>query len=201
MISRVSNYNIVIDDYVNNIKQVSIRDNIPIIEDDVLDFLLFYLSHLKADNILEIGTGYGFSASIFRKMFPSAKITTVERKEENYKMAKELLDGMDINTVYSDAAEYIKSRKEGIDLLFLDGAKSHYKELFLLAKRLFKSGSIIISDNIYARGITFGEIVVKRNMTIKRNMNSFIDEIFSDEYYSYLIPIGDGLAITRIKWR
>ncbi len=199
MISRVSNINKVIDNNVNNIKQVSIRDNIPIIEDDVLDFLLFYLNHIKADNILEIGTGYGFSASIFRKMFPNAKITTVERKEENYNMAKELLDGMNINTINSDAAEYIKSCKEKIDILFLDGAKSHYRELLLLSKGLLKSGSIIISDNVYARGITFGENVVKRNMTIKRNMNSFIEEIFSDKYESYLMPIGDGLAVTRVK--
>ncbi len=66
-------------------------------------------------------------------------------------------------------------------------------------KSALKSGSIIISDNIYARGITFGDNVSKRNMTIKRNMNRFIEEIFKEEYESYIVPIGDGLAVSRVK--
>ncbi len=199
MSTLVSRNSIALDEKVLEIKKVSLDNNIPIIEDDVLDFLLFYLQHLDVKNILEIGTGYGFSTSIFRMSFKEANITTVERNEKNYRMATQLLLDMNVNTVFCDAGEYIDSREESIDLLFLDGAKSHYRELLLKSKRLLHSGSIIISDNIYARGITFGENVSKRNMTIKRNMNHFIEEIFKEEYESYIIPIGDGVAVTRIK--
>ncbi len=199
MNSKLSRTSFTLDKDVLKIKELSSNDHIPIIEDEVIDFLTFYLRHLDVKYILEIGTGYGFSAAIFRKSFPDASITTVERREKNFLIAKKLLKEMDITVVNMDASDYIELRKEKIDLLFLDGAKSHYKELFDKARTLLSSGSIVISDNIYARGITFGDHVDKRNRTIKRNMNRFIDEIFKEDYESYIIPIGDGLAITRIK--
>ncbi len=197
--NKVSRTSVTLDNEVLNIKEISLRDHIPIIEDEVLDFLTFYLRHLDVKNILEIGTGYGFSAAIFRQSFPSATITTVERKEKNVLIAQKLLREMDVNVIHMDASDYIASRTEPIDLLFLDGAKSHYMELLDKASHLLSKGSIIISDNIYARGITFGDNVPKRHRTIRRNMNAFIEEIFSDKYESYIIPIGDGLAITRMK--
>lgn len=181
-----------------NIKELSIKDNIPLIEDDILNFLLFYLPQLnEINNILEIGTGYGFSSAIFRHCYPNSKITTIERNKKNYDIASNLLSELDIKVKNENASDY--EHYGNIDLLFLDGAKSHYKEFLLKFKKNLNKKSIIISDNVFARGLTFGDDIPKRHRTIHRNMNDFIDEIFKEEYDSYILPIGDGLAITRFR--
>lgn len=64
-------------------------------------FTVAYMTRLlnvqKNDRILEIGTGSGYQAAILALM--GARVYTVERQEELYKKAKELLKKLGFNTI------------------------------------------------------------------------------------------------------
>ncbi len=184
--------------FIEQIRVYAINNQVPIIEDDALNFLYELLNDKTFNNILEIGTAIGYSALIFRHLFPDAKITTVERNPNFFNIAKNNIEknSGNIELIFGDAAEYLKNRKEKIDFLFIDAAKGQYLNFFKLAKPLLNEGALIISDNIFARGLTFNPDIIHRHKTIQNRMNEFV-EFMVDNYDSTLINISDGLLITR----
>ena len=53
------------DDIILEIELESLKDKVPIITREVLNFMLFEAERIKAKNILEIGTATGFSGIFF----------------------------------------------------------------------------------------------------------------------------------------
>ena len=49
------------NEIVQNIKNESLAGNVPIITDEVLNYMIFTARNMKAENILEIGTATGYS--------------------------------------------------------------------------------------------------------------------------------------------
>lgn len=178
---------------IKKIKEISLKDNIPIIEDDIAEFLSFYLKNKYFENILEIGTGYGYSISIIEKYVKYENIVSLEKDINRYNIAKKNL--RNVNVLNLNALDYLDDRKEKINLFILDGAKSHYLEILKKAEKLFANDIYIIADNVFSRGLTYEE-VKKRNRTIKRNMNEFLEYI-KNNYDMTIIDIGDGLLIAR----
>ena len=79
------------DDIILEIELESLKDKVPIITREVLNFMLFEAERIKAKNILEIGTATGFSGVFLAQIANrnSGKLTTIEIDEARYKKAKE----------------------------------------------------------------------------------------------------------------
>ena len=79
------------DDIILEIEEESLKDKVPIITREVLNFMLFEAERIKAKNILEIGTATGFSGIFLAQIANrnSGKLTTIEIDEVRYKKAKE----------------------------------------------------------------------------------------------------------------
>ena len=67
------------------------KENIPIIQHEVVAYFRFLLQTLQPKKILEVGTAIGFSALLMAEYAPDAQITTVDRNEEMIGFAKENL--------------------------------------------------------------------------------------------------------------
>ena len=65
------------------------KENIPIIQHEVVAYFRFLLQTLLPKKILEVGTAIGFSALLMAEYAPDAQITTVDRNEEMIGFAKE----------------------------------------------------------------------------------------------------------------
>ncbi len=84
--------------------------------------------------------------------------------------------------------------------MFIDAAKSHYREFFELSLEHLNEGGIIVSDNVLFKGrIVNDKYVERRNKTITRNMRNYLEFINQSPYFSTILPIGDGLSITMIE--
>lgn len=183
------------------------ENNVPIIKKDVQSFLELFLGIIKPRNILEIGTAIGFSSYLMALSTNySSQILTIERDEEVAEIAKNFLskdDKAKIDIVIGDALEEIKKLDDKkYSLVFIDAAKSKYKEFFELIKPKVKDDVVIICDNILFKGMVCESFqnVPKKNRTIYKNLKMFIDEINNDnKLISSLIPIGDGLLLIRYK--
>ncbi|WP_028828345.1 O-methyltransferase [Proteocatella sphenisci] len=180
---------------------------VPIVTRDTLALLKTIVHINKPYNILEFGTAIGYSSiMICTELKGNCKITTIERNEKRYLKAIEYVkragfqDEIDIINV--DVLEAGAIIENGLyDLVFIDAAKGQYRLFFDMIFEKVRSGGIIISDNIFHKAMVCEpEIcsVERRQRTIYRRMNQYLDYLTTENesFYTTLVPIGDGLAIT-----
>ena len=189
-----------------NIKEEALKNHVPIIEDDSLEYIANILKEKKPNKILEIGTAVGYSAINFSKYLvgEGAKVLTIEIKEQMYEKALENISLMGlqdkIDVVNADATKYLKNINEQFDVVFIDAAKGQYLVFLEEAIRLCKIGGIIIADNMLYRGRTLSDYNEHKHRTATNRLREYLVQMKEDERLdSTLIKVGDGLAISVLK--
>lgn len=184
-------------------------ENVPIILKETESFLNTFLAIIKPTKILEVGTAVGYSASFFAET-TEALIYTIEKDEETYNKAKLNIENLGykdkIFNYVGDGTEVIKSlENEGIrdfDLVFIDAAKSHYKDFLNAALPLCSKNAIIIADNVLFRARVASDEYDekgrhKTNIRKLREFNEYIND--KERFNTTIIAVGDGLSITVLK--
>ena len=131
------------------IKEKALKDHIPIIMDDTLEYIYKLYEHKKIDNILEIGTAVGYSAICFTKFLEvDGIIDTIERDENRIIEAKENIKKADvensINIISGDAVEILPNINKKYDMVFIDAAKGKYPFFLKQSLRLLKEEENIL---------------------------------------------------------
>ena len=183
------------------------NEHIPIIRRDAESFLKNILMIRKPLDILEIGTGAGYSSTVFALTCEQAHITTIEMIEKRIKSAKSNFSkyGVSnrINLIEGDASEAIcLITNNRYDFVFIDCAKSRYREFFQGVAGTTKPGSIIVCDNVFLDGRTISDeyIEKRRDRTSPVRMREFLS--YLKDYKNAetsLLNIGDGLTFSIIK--
>lgn len=208
MESSLAKYNKTIkDEKINNIKEYAILNNVPIISDNGLSFLLQMIRVSNAVNILEIGTAIGFSAINMAGLSPDIRIDTIERNSKMYDLAIDNINKCklqkQIRVFFSDALEIdINQLKNDYDLIFIDAAKAQYTKFFEKFSKLLSPNGIIISDNLMFHGLVEGENEIK-----SRNLRALVRKIHNynlwlsnnPDYNTLFLEIGDGMALSKKK--
>jgi len=198
---------------LENIKIKATENFVPILQDDSLKLIEVILHMAKPKKILEIGTAVGYSAAIFAKYLEidennkkDSYIKTIERNEKRFKTATENITALDLDEyiipVFADATEYLTNLKEDntYDLIFIDAAKGQYMVFLNEAKRLIKSGGVIIADNVLFKGRVLGGYNEHRHRTAVTRLREYIDDINDDKMLdSVVLNIGDGVAISIVN--
>ena len=180
--------------------------NIPVAKPETTQ-LLYILTLIKRPmRILEIGTGIGCSAIVMSKgLSEGGKITTIEKSEDNYKQAIELISDNNltekIEVIHSDAFLSLKKlaqEKEKFDFIFLDGAKSQYLAYYPYLMELLDKNGVLVSDNVLFKGmIATDELVIRRKITIVKKLREYLSCLSTNkELHTVIIPIGDGVALS-----
>ena len=204
---------IVDDDKLENIKMKALENFVPILQDDSLKLIEVMLHMIKPKKILEIGTAVGYSAAIFAKYLgvdennkSDSYIKTIERNEKRFKDATENISTLNLNEyiipIFADATEYLTNLKEDntYDVIFIDAAKGQYMLFLKEAKRLIKSGGVIIADNVLFKGRVMGGYNEHRHRTAVTRLREYIDDINDDKTLnSVVLNVGDGVAISIVN--
>lgn len=167
-----------------------------------LNLYKFLCNFFKPKKILEIGTFIGISAMTFAKASGSkSKVVTIEKFIEFYKIAKKnfILNKLDknIQCIHGDAINILKKKKkEAYDLIFLDGNKDKYIDLFkLIEKKFTKKGSIIIIDNFFFHGDTLNKKCKTSKGAGVKLLQIYLKK--SKKYFKTILPIYDGIALVQ----
>lgn len=196
------------EDIFKNIKEEALDNHVPIIEDDSLEVIKSILRIKRPESILEIGTAVGYSAIEFSNYLygENAKIKTIEIDEAKYNKALENISKMKledkIEVVHADAVEYLKEipDSEKYDVFFIDAAKGQYLKFLEESIRLAKNESVIIADNMFYRGRTLSDYNEHKHRTATNRLREYLVIMKEDKRLdSYLINVGDGLAISVVK--
>lgn len=191
------------------------EEGVPLILAETEEILGILLSLTAPKKILEIGTAHGYSALFFAKKMPDAAVTTIERNPVMIEAAEKEFashkEGERIDFRTGDALEILDGLVNTInapdgpdryDFVFIDAAKSHYREFLEAAEKICTENALIVCDNILLKGwiVEAEGRAAKRHRTSIKYMKKFLDYLHSrDDLETAVLTGGDGLAIIRSK--
>lgn len=187
---------------IKKIRERAFAREIPVSDDETLNFLCTVIRATKPKNILELGTAVGVSGAAMLDCCENARLITVERDENFYNEAranfKELGIDNRVNAVLGDAGGIIEELDEEFDFIFLDCAKVQYIKYLPRLKRLLKKGGTLFADDVLLFGYVTGETPVppKRKM-LASHVREYIDAVICDEeLQTSILNVGNGVALS-----
>ena len=191
------------EEEIKRIKDYAKEENIPIMQDEGIEFLTSFIDKKQIKEILEIGTAIGYSAIMMSKVSKDIHITTIERDETRYlealKNIKKLNLEDQITLIFNDALNV--ELTDRYDLIFIDAAKGKNIDFFNKFEINLKDFGYIITDNMGFHGyvdMPEEEIPSKNIQGIVRKIKDYIYFLENDMTYKTVIyKIGDGIAVTE----
>ena len=188
---------------VIQIKDYARRENIPIMQDEGIEFLTSFIEKKGVKNILEIGTAIGYSAIMMALVNTNIHVTTIERDEIRYLEALKNIKKFElenrITLIYNDALNV--ELEDEFDLIFIDAAKGKNKEFFNHFEKNLRIDGYIITDNMGFHGyveMNEEEIPSKNIRGIVKKIKDYIYFLENNMQYKTIIyKIGDGIAVTE----
>ena len=204
-LEKFNNENESYHEFFNELRAYAEVNNVPIIKRDSLVLIQSLLNIINAKTMLEIGTAIGYSALSFVCSKEDLVIDTIERNEEMYNEAlnniKKLNKENSINIIFQDALEVDNTILKKYDVIFIDAAKAQYQKFFDKYAPLLNENGIILTDNIIFHGCVEEQEHLSKNVRsmVKKidNYNHYLSTL--ENYTTYYIDSGDGLAITMRK--
>ncbi|MFJ8069441.1 O-methyltransferase [Peribacillus sp. NPDC096447] len=167
--------------------------------------LTMLISISGAKNVLEIGALGGYSGICLARGFGSeGKLTSLELKEEYAKLAYRTLSkaGFGDQVSYMTGAalqslEKLDRDNRKFDFFFIDADKENYDNYLQYCIKLAEPGALIVMDNVLARGsVADPDAEPKRYTAFMKEFNEKVAN--HPQLESMLIPIGDGLTISKV---
>ena len=158
---------------------------------------------INPKNVLEIGTYTGYSALCLAEgIQPKGQLHTIDTNEELYDLQRKYFDksgfGNQIIQHTGNALNIIPTIDKTFDLVFIDADKQNYPNYLEIILPKLKSGSVILSDNV----LWTGKVIEKlqkgdKDTEALLKYNKMINE--HSQLETVLLPIRDGLTLTRVK--
>lgn len=189
-------------DNIKKIKEYAKLENVPIMQDNGIEFLTTFIIKNQVKTVLEIGTAIGYSAIKMALSSPNLKIVSIERDEKRYLEAVKNIKKMQledrITLIFKDALDV--KLEDKFDLIFIDAAKSQSIHFFEQFERNLNDRGYIVTDNLNFHGYVF-----KKEEEIKsKNLRALVRKI--KDYHKYLeenkkfktefYDIGDGISVS-----
>ena len=180
-------------------------NNVPIITDSGLRYLLKYIKDNNITNTLEVGTAIGYSAIMMCGVSDSIKVTTIERDEKRYLEAIKNIKktGLEdrIHLIYNDALNVKLDEK--YDLIFIDAAKAQNRKFFEMFERNLVDNGTIITDNMNFHGLVDKDVEVIKSRNLRQLVRKIKEyRVFLEKNKKYetdFLDIGDGMAVSVKK--
>ena len=186
------------DKVLEDMEQYALEQNFPIIGPLVGRLLAQLTIATKAKQILELGSGYGYSAYWFSKALdPRGKVICTDGDPKNRERALEffrrggVLDK--INFRVGDALSIIDEVEGEFDIILNDIDKESYPDAFYKAVPRLKHGGLLIADNV----LWSGRVAEKNPDRPTRGILEFNKLIYSSSnLWTTVIPLRDGVSIS-----
>ena len=187
------------------------RDYVALIDADSVVLLGKVLKKIHCRRILEIGSGYGYSALSFLQVMlaeteniENISITTIERLQSRWEQTSHYvsLAGAEdfICCMLGEAPEAFSylDKSQKWDCIFMDAAMGRYGDFWLQLKDFLTPHGIFIADNINLHGVLdkAPEELPRRHRTMAKRLKAFLQMIDDDAEWQYKrYDYGEGLLI------
>jgi len=185
------------------------RTDFPIIGPETGSLLEFLSRVTNATQVFEFGSGFGYSAYWFiRGMRRNGRVILTEVNETELKKAEEFLSKAKVSdqAIFEkgDAREVVREYECKFDIVLIDHQKELYAESFEIVRDKIANGGVIVADNMMRGPVKFEELLeyfedndVSTLDSGVQSVGNYLDIVTSsEEFYTTLLPIGNGVAIT-----
>ena len=206
------------ENIIKQIKDYAELNNVPIMMDDSMSYIMKYIKDNHVKSILEVGTAIGYSAIMMCSVDPNVFITTIERDEKRYLEALKNIKNLELEDritlvfndalnvefdeefeIYNDALEV--KVEDNYDLIIIDAAKAQNQKFFERFEKNLNPYGTIITDNMGFHGLVMQESdeIKSRNLRqLVRKVKDYKEFLEKNiRYETTFLDIGDGLAISR----
>ncbi|MHB1686974.1 MAG: O-methyltransferase [Ignavibacteriaceae bacterium] len=189
------------DPLILELEDYAEKNRVPILSKDSARFLEILITMTNPKRVLELGTAIAYSSiRIARNLKKKGIVHTIEKSEDNIKLAKENITkaGLDdkIILMTGNAFDVMPRLDKKYDFIFLDADKSDYKRLFDYCLILLKKGGIIFVDNLLWSGYAASSRVPAEQKTATKHIREF-NQIFTSQksLRTTILSIGDGIGL------
>lgn len=189
------------DPVLDEMERIAEARDFPIVGRTVGHLLGLWAQAVGANRVVELGSGFGYSAYWFaRAVGEGGTVVCSDLDEDNAAEAERVLtearlwDRVDFRV--GDAVEVLASVEGDVDVVFCDADKDRYPEHWRNAAERIRIGGVYLCDNTlwYGRAATgeptpdrpgWTEAIVEHNQLVATD----------DRYISSLLPVRDGLLV------
>ena len=190
-----------LDDVRREMEEYAREHGFPIVGPSV-GRLLYQLALISgAEEIIELGSGFGYSAYWFAKaltVLGRGRVILTDAARDNAEMAEGfltragLMDRVEIKV--GDALEIFDGEKGPFDIIFNDVDKEWYPPLVGKAYAKLRTGGLFITDNALWHGRVLSP---EDNSQATEGVREFTKLLFAEEgFYSTVLPVRDGVSIS-----
>ncbi len=152
----------------------------------------------KARRILELGSGYGYSAFWFSLAAKSkAHITMTDTDAKNKRRAFSYFKEAGLQSQFDfkvgNALNVLKKVDGTFDIVFNDIDKKDYPRTIDLVARRLKKGGLFVTDNL----IWGGKVADKKQDEATAAIVEFTRNLYQDSrFFTTIMPVRDGVAVS-----
>ena len=187
------------DAILHEMEQRAAAKHFPIVGPLVGRLLAQFTLLIGAQQILELGAGFGYSAYWFARALPeTGRILAVERSAENVRLGQEYLErgglASKVHFVVGDGLEVIKGLDGPFDIIFVDIEKEQYPASLPLTLPRLRPGGLLITDNM----LWSGKVVdAKPRDASTRGIQEYTRLLYEDpNLHTTIIPLRDGVSVS-----
>lgn len=186
------------DQILQEMEQLALERSFPIIGPLVGRLLSSLTRAIQAKRVLELGSGYGYSAYWFANAVgKDGQVTCTDSNQQNAERAMEYFRRGKISTrieyLVGDALKIIDTLDDPFDIIFNDVDKHLYPKVFRKAIPKLRKGGLLISDNV----LWSGKVLDKKPDADTAGILTYNRLIYSSkDLFTTIIPLRDGVSIS-----
>jgi caffeoyl-CoA O-methyltransferase len=152
---------------------------------------------IKARRILELGSGFGYSAfwfSLATRGKGHITLTDYDRRNKSAALDYFKRAGLESHLEFrvGDALEIARKLEGPFDMILLDIHKEDYPRAIDLAASRLRQGGLFVADNV----IWSGKVMDKAPDKATQSIIEFTRELYQDtRFFTTIVPIRDGLSV------
>ncbi|MDI6766373.1 MAG: O-methyltransferase [Bacteroidota bacterium] len=186
------------DDVLEDMEEYALARNFPIIGPLVGRLLFLLTKAIQAQRVLELGSGFGYSAYWFAKAVgKDGQVFCTECDPDNIAHAKEYFHRTKITNKITcftgDALKLIDEIDGQFDIIFNDIDKHQYPKAFRKVVPRLRKGGLLISDNV----LWDGKVIQNKPDRDTAGILTYNRLIYSSkEFFTTIVPLRDGISIS-----
>lgn len=179
----------------------------PIIGQEVGGLLTVLATMVQARRVLELGSGFGYSAAwLARALPPDGRIILTEYDADELDMAREFFDRLDLADVATfeegDALTIVERYDGPFEVVLMDQEKHQYVAGFEAVRDKVPPGGVIVTDNVMHGPVEFEDVLagIEEGGEFDETTAGVIEYLHhvrgADEFETAVVPMGSGIAVS-----